>query len=460
MRKYLYLFIGIISLLGVSKVKADTLSISSYYIDSTYNISLSSYGSLINDYSSVISTLYENIYNEYIENYQENYPYYFIYIKFPSFSNSSLNDIELSLFAFSDIVQISYTNISNDSSYKDMMLTFSDLTLLSSNDFIGLQLSYKDDTYISPYTSANGALSLANDQINIISSYVSFANIFYTNFDFKYVLENDSDKIVINNNPFGNNDLIINNGDNVLQMQNLLDLNIIHDPEENQTEINLNNYSYVALSLKDYTERDEFYTNVYVKGNYCITSVYNYGLTERKDVISGTKMQSCSPYYDNFTPVKTYILKNDMKNHAIYYLKAYDTSKENKVKVDTSIFNVHYITEDEEDNPILNINGRNYTPIPYSDLTDTATISEEEGYVSGVTCGVGDFNCISENNGNFTFSDIFTKPLEILKGVWQSIVSVFTLVTSLISVLPEPMQYFLYASFMLAIVLGLIKIIL
>ena len=231
-------------------------------------------------------------------------------------------------------------------------------------------------------------------------------------------------------------------------------------PSNNYSEINLNNYSYVALSLKDYTEREEFYTNVEVQGQYCLTSVYNYGLTEKKDIINGYKSQRCSPYYDNYTPVRTYILESDLENHAIYYLKAYDTTKDNKVKVDTSIFNIHYITSEDEDNPILNINGRSYTSIPYGELSDSATISEEEGYVSGVVCAVGDFNCTHDVLGGHSITDIFNKPLEFFKNLIESFVSVFTLVASLIAVLPLPMQWFLYLSFTLAIALGIIKIIL
>ncbi len=172
-------------------------------------------------------------------------------------------------------------------------------------------------------------------------------------------------------------------------------------------------------------------------------------------------MQGCSLVYENFTPVRTYILKSDLENHAIYYLKAYDTSIENKVRIDTSIFNIHYITEEDKDNPILNINGKNYTTIPYDDLTDTSTKSEEEGYVSGASCAVGDFNCTANFSGsNFSWSDIFNSPLNFLKEVWSSIVQVFVLISYFISILPLPLQSFLYLSFSLAIILGLIKILL
>ena len=172
-------------------------------------------------------------------------------------------------------------------------------------------------------------------------------------------------------------------------------------------------------------------------------------------------MQKCSIYYSDFTPVSTYILDSDLKNHSIYYLKAYDTSKENKVKIDSSVFNIHYITEEDKDNPILTINGKKYSTIPYDKLTDTATKSEDEGYVSGASCAVGDFNCTSSMMGsNFKWSDIFTSPLDFIKGIWSSVTQVFIVIGYFISLLPMQLQYFLYISFMLAIILGLLKIIL
>ena len=217
--------------------------------------------------------------------------------------------------------------------------------------------------------------------------------------------------------------------------------------EENYAEVDLNSYPYIILSLKDYSKTEEFSAINYVKGQYCLTSVYNYGSTEKKDIIEGSKNKRCSLYYDNYTPIRTYILNSDLKNNAIYYLKAYDTTNENKVKIDTSIFNIHYVSEEEKDNPIITINGKKYTPKSYDELTDTATKSEDENYADGAS-------------EKFTFSDIFTAPLEFLKTIWNSITQFFQVINQFISLLPETLQAFLYMSFMLAIILGLIKIIL
>ena len=230
----------------------------------------------------------------------------------------------------------------------------------------------------------------------------------------------------------------------------------------NYTEVDLNSYSYVVLSLKDYNKTEEFSFNTYVKGQYCLTPVYDYGLREKKDVLSGSKNQRCSPYYDNYTPVRTYVLESDLKNHAVYYLKAQDTTKENKVKIDTNIFNIHYVSEEEKDNPIITINGKKYSITPFDELTDTANKSEDEGYNSGSSCAVGDFNCTRNTLGvkETSWSDIFSSPLEFLKNIWTSITQVFVIITYFIALLPTTLQYFLYISFMLAIILGIIKIIL
>ena len=69
-------------------------------------------------------------------------------------------------------------------------------------------------------------------------------------------------------------------------------------------------------------------------------------------------------------------------------------------------------------------------------------------------------NCYTENNPNNIFDSIFSSPLEILKNLWSSITSIFDIIVEFISLLPETMQSFLYLSFMIAIILGLIKLIL
>ena len=449
MKKYLYVLIGILSFIGISKVKA-TINYDYALYTNFDNENSSTYTSV----STILSNLYDSLYEEYSLNYSNNYPFYLITLYYDR------GDYSLLLYYFDNPVYVYYDINSTGTYHSFYYYNNTDYTsnIGQTDDLIA---TYRSSDY--SYVSVTSGWGNAPYHINSIISYseLKFHHIdyFYSNFDLKLYTSDNSDFVISNYLGTGNS-LILHSGDTIPTLQNALNLDIIQDPEENYTEVNLNNYSYIALSLKNYNQNEEFYTNMYVKGNYCLTPVYDYGLKERKDVLTGSRIQSCSPYYNDFTLVRSYILKSDIDNHAIYYLKAYDTTKENKIKIDTSIFNIHYITQQEESNPIININGRNYTTIPYSDLTDSATISESEGYVSGQSCGVGDFNCSFEYNTGISFSEIFTAPLQFFKSLMTAFVSVFSLVATLISVLPLPMQYTFYLSFTLAIALGIIKILL
>lgn len=454
MKKYLIILVGVISLLGVSSVKAETYTdtnktwdyISDHHLYHLFQDS---------DFINIVNNCVDSLYQYYYDNYSSDYPYFVIGIDGLGFQNNYPNptgSIVFQLNMFSSTFSINHS-ISNFD--------------VTDNMFSGsLEYTYNFDTssYDSSVHLSDNPRFLFDDMFN---NTTDFSYYIYSNFSWVYFSSNYDTYITTDwHNHSGrecsdctfeirNNDIFPTLFDN-LGIDSPLTLSLL---QNSYTEVNLNDYSYVALSLKDYTERDEFYTNVEVQGQYCLTPVYDYGLKEKKDVITGSKNQGCSPYYENYTPVRTYILENDIKNHAIYYLKAHDTSRVNKVKVDTSIFNIHYITSEEASNPILNINGKKYSSIPYSELTDSATISEEEGYVSGASCAVGDFNCMSDYTG-FKFSDIFTKPLDFFKDLWSSIAKVFELVAMLVSLLPTPIQYFFYISFTLAIIIGLIKIIL
>ena len=458
--KFLILFIGIISFLGISEAKAETYTITKPYIIGS-DVSVERAKNLYVDNSETIKTMFDELLSHYEENYKNNYPYYFVFLNI-HFNN----EFDIDFVAYSDIPQISRIPVYDGDSRYDFRPT--DSSFNRNPNAIFLRYSYDDGAIVKPIVEVLDDSAYAN---NTLLSFVSYLNdsydmtrYYYSNFDLKYISEDSSDKIVISNYPFDNGTLTINNGDSFPRLQDLLQLDIMKDsslPSSNYTEINLNNYPYVALALKDYSNTNEFVTTMYVKGQYCLSPVYNYGMTERKDILSGTTIQRCSLVYDNFTPIRTYILENDIKNNAIYYLKAYDTTHDNIVRVDSSIFDITYITEETKDNPYIMVGGKSYPAIAYDDLTDSATISEENNYASGGSCALGDMNCVSTITGqSFTFSDIFTSPLEILKDVWSAIVKVFELITMLISLLPPVLQAFLYMSFMLAIILGLIKILL
>lgn len=442
MNKYLIIGLSIISsLFFVSNVKAETKEFEFYNVE--YNGSVGSKYTPINVYSLVNQNILDNMEQKMVEYWEKNvkshHPYYYISLAYFSASTSGDN---------ADMVRMSLT------AFKAIPIDYTSLVSMSCdyNDYKNSSISIEDKVQLTYYLDifANGGESnqgkpfgLYCDTNYLFSSttdYNRYLSLFYYSSNY--------------NQPFGLDDTyVVKNGDETLFTLNKQDYiptykdKFIDKTDLNYVEVDLNSYPYIILSLKDYSKTEEFSTINYVKGQYCLTSVYNYGSTEKKDIIEGSKNKRCSLYYDNYTPIRTYILNSDLKNNAIYYLKAYDTTKENKVKIDTSVFNIHYISEEEKDNPIITINGKKYTPKSYDELTDTATKSEDENYADGAS-------------EKFTFSDIFTAPLEFLKTIWNSITQFFQVINQFISLLPETLQAFLYMSFMLAIILGLIKIIL
>lgn len=446
---FLIFLMGIVSFLGINTVSAEEIStdnIKEYNYVESWVFANEDY---INS-SNVISYLYELNYEYYVKNYKNVYPYYSVYLNY-----NGEDHIEMEFFLFENIPSLTFNGVNS---------TFIDTqtgNFYPDDNMIRFITKYHNGTYHLPELLSG---FVGYNPLFSGTSYVERYN-FYNNFE----LLNVSDYVLkVNGLDMDNVGFTVNPGEVVPAWHNLKKLNIISDPDtpgiSTYTEINLNQYSYVALSLKDYNNIPEnnssVYTNIWTKGQLCITPVYNYGMTERKDILTGTQVQRCSSYYNDFTSIRMYLLKTDVENHSIYYLKAYDTSKENIVKVDTSVFDITYITEDTKDNPYVSIGGKQYPTIAYDKLTDTATKSEDDDYNSGVSCPVGDLNCYNEYNSENIFDSVFDSPLKILKNIWSSITSVFDIITEFIMLLPEAMQSFLFLSFMIAIILGLIKIIL
>lgn len=448
MKKYLIIGLSIISsLFFVSNVKAETKEFeygifdSENYVIGTGVYSYQTYFDNFKEYDNFSFDLIENKIKDLIkiweDKYKNEFPNYFISISsypkvsFSTYSNMSDQYLKIRLI-YSKYIPISVDQFGD--CFKQASSDIGMIFVVSGSDFKFSSVSYN-------YSFSDLNIFYDADLGNSGVKSVYLSTLYYdSNFDL----------------PFGLEDTIYNvkkENDILFTLSNKTDVvptykdKFVDKTDLNYVEVDLNSYPYIMLSLKDYSKTEEFSAINYVKGQYCLTSVYNYGSTEKKDIIEGSKNKRCSLYYDNYTPIRTYILNSDLKNNAIYYLKAYDTTKENKVKIDTSIFNIHYVSEEEKDNPIITINGKKHTPKSYDELTDTATKSEDENYADGAS-------------EEFTFSDIFTAPLEFLKTIWNSITQFFQLINQFISLLPETLQAFLYMSFMLAIILGLIKIIL
>lgn len=226
-------------------------------------------------------------------------------------------------------------------------------------------------------------------------------------------------------------------------------------PTADFTTIDMSQYEYVILSLKDYNV-STFNTTIYSQGRLCFTPVYNYGMTQKQNIISDSQTQGCTESYSSLTPVSIYIIQADIDNHAVYYIKRYN-SESNTIKVPSTIFDITYITSQNVNNPTAIVGGRTYPVIPYSDLTDTANISTETGYISGQVCSLGDVNCEYRTIG-LDISDLWTQPIKVLQSVWASITSVFAVITEFIMLIPSPLREFLISAFFLSVILGVLKI--
>lgn len=448
MKKYLIIGLSIISsLFFVSNVKAETKEFeygifdSENYVIGTGVYSYQTYFDNFKEYDNFSFDLIENKIKDLIkiweDKYKNEFPNYFISIRsypkvsFPTYSNMSTQYLRIMLI-YSKYIPISVNQFGDcfKQASSDIGMIFVD----SGSDFefsgVSYDYSFSDLNIFDDYDLGNSGVK---------SVYLS--TLYYdSNFDL----------------PFGLEDTIYNvkkENDILFTLSNKTDVvptykdKFVDKTDLNYVEVDLNSYPYIILSLKDYSKTEEFSTINYVKGQYCLTSVYNYGSTEKKDIIEGSKNKRCSLYYDNYTPIRTYILNSDLKNNAIYYLKAYDTTKENKVKIDTSVFNIHYVSEEEKNNPIITINGKKHTPKSYDELTDTATKSEDENYADGAS-------------EEFSITDIFSAPLEFFKKIINAISEFNGLIKELFSFLPDEFLAFLLAAFALLVVVAIVKILL
>lgn len=443
MKKFLIIGLSIISsLFLVSNVKAETKEFEFYNVE--YNGYTDSQVTPINVYSLVNQNILDNMEQKMVEYWEKNvkshHPYYYIsltYFKaYPYSQNATAPMVRMSLTAF-DAIPIDYTSLvsmsCNRSDYENSSISIEDK----------MQLTYYYDYYNNDYHGYNGnpygLYCDTNDLFHSTTDFNRYLSLFYYSSNY--------------NQPFGLDDTyVVKNGDEILFTLNKQDYiptykdKFIDRTDLNYVEVDLNTYPYIILSLKDYSKTEEFSVINYVKGEYCLSAAYDYGLKTKEDYDSVVS-DVCSPYYDVYTPVRTYVLKSDLTNHAIYYLKAHDTTKENKVKIDTSVFNIHYISEEEKDNPIITINGKKYSPKSYDNLpSDSIKNTEEENWPG--------------KSEEFSITDIFTAPLEFFKKIINAISEFNGLIKELFSFLPDEFLAFILAAFALLVVVAIVKILL
>lgn len=400
---------------GVNKVHAET----SQYVSGFYTP--------YEFYTSVDITIIDNLTSYYTTNFSATYPFYIIYK--PSDSNVlRLTAYKTNSFYYYETSGL-YPNSNNDNTSYQYDFTTNTYSTVSGSNFYKI-LWYSSNTDIVLASSDNCTANITSRCADIVQlpSYSNLSlNVSYPQYD-------------------------LEKGDIIPTYLSLTN----GQPSADFTTVDMSDYDYIILSLRDYNTQP-FNTTIYSLGRLCFTSVYDYGMKQKNEYINGYQTMGCTDYYNTFTPVNIYILQSDITNHAVYYVKSYD-NETNILKIPTSIFDITYITSNETD-PQVEINGRSYPVIPFNDLTDTANISTNEGYMSGRVCALGDVNCQAETMG-MDISDLFTHPLTLLQSIWGSITSVFILIGEFIFLIPSPLKEFLIASFMLAIILGILKIIL
>ena len=203
------------------------------------------------------------------------------------------------------------------------------------------------------------------------------------------------------------------------------------------TTVNLDDYEYVILNLKDYNQTKAFNTNLKVKGMIGITPIYNFGQTE-KDVIT----DRCNLSYEDYTDYRFSILKQDLQNDAVYIVKSCEEGS--SFKFDNTIFDVTYVTADNVDDPVVTIGGKDYHTIPFKNLTNSANKNEEENYVPG-------------ESKKLNLSDIVSNITNTVSSFWDSIVNFMGLVTKFFNTLPIEIKGVAITTFSMACMIALIK---
>ena len=287
-------------------------------------------------------------------------------------------------------------------------------------------------SYCHPYSYGFDKLFNSQSTHTLEGPYYNPLSYYSSNFD---LIFDSSDTYIVNN--YNGQTLTFNNGDVI---PTYYESNIA----DNYTTVNLDNYHYVLLSLKDYSQTEAFSTTLQVKGMIGITPIYNYGTTE-KVTNPGDR---CNTIYSDFTNYSMYVLSSDLSNKSIYRV---EKCKDGSIfKFDNTIFDVTYVTDDNVDNPVVTINGQDYSVL--TDLSWTAVENEVNNVIPGESVNLVD-------SLGSSFSDIFSNIGTYLNNIWNVIVTFMSYVTKIFSLLPSEFQVISISVFTIGLILGLIKII-
>ena len=427
MKKYLLTLLTLFAILAPN-VKAETINLN-YNYDLFY-LKFENYD-VFKDFLNLKHNreIYKNLYNDLLEyynsNYKQTYPYFICQLDYSLDSeNGAIYTLTFDMFSTPIHVEI-YTGVN------DGQLKASD----SENAFLFSTYKEKDTTYISPQFSNTGNSPVHYGFQGVYGSTGSFYENFMISSNFDLVFQLKDNSTVTINNFRDKGTITFENNDTfpfLYSSENIFD----NLATSNLTTVNLDNYEYVILNLKDYNQDKAFNTNLKVKGMIGITPIYNFGQTE-KDVIT----DRCNLSYKDYTDYRFSILKQDLQNNAIYIVKSCESGS--SFKFDNTIFDVSYVTADNVDDPVVTIGGKDYHTIPFKNLTNSANKNEENNFVPG--------------ESGFSLTDVVSNISKYVSSFWDSIVNFMGLVTKFFNTLPIEIKGVAITTFSMACMIALIK---
>ena len=368
---------------------------------------------------TIFLEIYNSIMNLYNTEYKSTYPYYQLDYEY------STSSYYLLLYLYS--------------STPSLVLNGSDINILPrEGGKISASYNLNEQTYINPefklYSSGSAATYPGQNKF--------YDLVLTTNFDLKVTtsLENINTVEFLNFRDKGT--LTLKIGDTFPQFY-AYDKVFDKLDTSTTTTVNLDNYEYVILNLKDYNQDKAFTTNLKVKGSIGITPIYNFGQTAKDDIMGSKVQDRCNVKYDDYTDYRLSILKQDLQNNSFYVVKGCEVGS--SFKFDNTIFDITYVDENNKSDPIVSIGGKDYHVIPFDKLPSSANKNEEENYVPG-------------ESEKFTLSSITKNLTSTLGSIWNTFTSFFGFVTKMFSVLPSEFQAIAILTFSTGCILGLIKI--
>ena len=276
------LFTLLISLCLLPVVKAETPWYSSTYSYSMCSVYYDTNTSCIfNDIDSlyefpkkreILNELYERLISQYNSNYKQDYPYYFISWD-TSLSDKSLTNTERK------VPSLYVDTPGSITTFKIYMFKFiPDLTNFTSTlakeyydySYFSVTYDYDFDTYTTSSIESFNVLYMGGFAPAFMfkngynSTYYTYIPSYYYDSNFNLIYTYD-----FNVNIPDYNSLSFTKGDIIPTQKSL---STFKDPI---VTVNLDDYEYVILNLKDYSKKEAFETNLQVKGSIAITQFMN-----------------------------------------------------------------------------------------------------------------------------------------------------------------------------------------